>query len=215
MSDTPRLLGIDDALHIVQRLIDVSEARHVAFGEPIVLVGGSALAARSVRPFSENVDLWMPSFSDEVVHVVESEARAQWGPLVKLDVTSTENLWGNILVRDIALSPVVAHLTSSHGPIEVRALSIEDLFLLKLAAGRAKDLQDLSLLLAFTNAQQLIARFRTLSAWHGDRHALLGYADALVTWLVRDLGADPGATTGLGLPAFIQVALEEAHVDPG
>jgi len=206
------LLGFDDALEVIRRLVEVSEQRGQPFGAPIVLVGGSAMAARALRAFSEDVDLWTPQFSDEVVHDVERELRATWGPMVKLDVTSTENLWGPILLRDIAASPIVAHLDSQHGPVEVRALAIEDLFLLKLSAARTKDLDDLPLLAPRTSAERLIERFNQLVAWHGDRGAILGFADALMTRLVRDFGADASVCISqMRLSPHLLEALRESH----
>lgn len=206
------LLGFDDALAVVRRLVVLSEERGQPIGSPIVLVGGSAMAARGVRALSADVDLWTPSFSDDVVHEVEDELRTTWGALVKLDVTSTENLWGPILLRDIASSPVVAHVGAERGPVEVRALAIEDLYLLKLSAARTRDLDDLTLLAPRTSAARLVDRFNQLAAWHGDRGAVLGFADAFVTRLVADFGADATETISrLRLAPYMLEALRESH----
>jgi len=58
----------------------------------------------------------------------------------------------------------------------VEALRIEDLFWLKLASGRARDLDDLDLLAPRTTADALVARWNQLIKWHGERHAILGFA---------------------------------------
>lgn len=68
-----------------------------------------------------------------------------------------------------------------------------DLFLLKLASGRARDLPDLDLLAPRTTADALVDRWNQLIKWHGDRHAILGFADALVIQLGRLFGCDPVA----------------------
>jgi hypothetical protein len=103
-------------------------------------------------------------------------------------VTSGENVWGSILVRDIGESPVVGTLD---GQLEIRALKPEDLFLLKLASGRARDLADLDLIASRTGADALIDRWNQFVRWHGDRHAILGFADALLVHLKRLFGSEP------------------------
>jgi hypothetical protein len=104
-------------------------------------------------------------------------------------VTTGENVWGTILVRDIATSPLLGTIAG----LELRALRIEDLFLLKLASGRARDLSDLELLAQRTTADALVDRWNQLIKWHGDRHAVLGFADALVVQLEQRYGSDPVA----------------------
>jgi len=121
------------------------------------------------------------------VEIVEIEQRGVYGPSFRLDITSGENLWGSILVRDIVASPVVAQADASH---EVRALSVETLFVLKLASAREKDRQDLDLLARHTSSDAVIDRWNELIKWHGDRHAILGFADALVRELIRLYGID-------------------------
>lgn len=131
--------------------------------------------------------------STQVVHEVELELRARHGDRFRLDATSGENLWGPILVRDIGDSPEVAALTTPSGRYALRALSVEDLFLVKLAAGRSKDLDDLPLLAPHTSPAPLASRFNQLLKWHGDRGAILGYADAFVRALTDLYDVDPAA----------------------
>lgn len=159
---------------------------------PIVLVGGTALAGWQIRAYSRDVDLYMPEISADAVEIVEQELRARHGPSFRLDVTTGENVWGTILVRDIATSPVLGTISG----LELRALRIEDLFLLKLAAGRAQDLEDLELLALKTTAEALVDRWNQLIKWHGDRHAILGFADALVAQLQQRYGCEPVAIVG-------------------
>ena len=159
---------------------------------PIVLVGGTALAGWQIRAYSRDVDIYMPEISADAVEIVEQELRTVHGPAFRLDVTTGENLWGTILLRDIATSPVLGTVAG----LELRALRIEDLFLLKLSSGRARDLEDLALIAPRTTAEALVDRWNHIIKWHGDRQAILGFADALVLQLQQRYGRDPVATIG-------------------
>ncbi|HEX2689768.1 MAG TPA: hypothetical protein VHN14_24285 [Kofleriaceae bacterium] len=152
-----------------------------------MLVGGTALAGWQIRAYSHDVDIYMPEISTEAVEIVEQELRERHGASFRLDVTTGENVWGPILVRDIASSPSLGTIAD----LELRALRIEDLFLLKLASGRTRDLLDLDLLAPRTTADALVDRWNRLIKWHGERHAILGFADALVVQLRRLFGSDP------------------------
>lgn len=174
---------------MIARLVEVARSRGEVLRSPIVLVGGTALAGWQIRAYSRDVDIYMPEVSADAVELVEQEFRASRGASFRLDVTTGENVWGQILVRDIASSPVLGRVSD----LELRALRIEDLFLLKLASGRSRDLPDLDLLAPRTTADALVDRWNQLSKWHGDRHAILGFADALVIQLRRLFGADPVA----------------------
>jgi hypothetical protein len=189
IDDPTKLLSYDDALAVIARLVDVARSRGELLRSPIVLVGGTALAGWQIRAYSRDVDIYMPEISADAVELVELEFRARRGPSFRLDVTTGENVWGQILIRDIASSPVLGRISD----LELRALRIEDLFLLKLASGRTRDLPDLDLLAPRTTADALAARWNQLVKWHGDRHAILGFADALVVQLRRLFGSDPVA----------------------
>jgi len=91
---------------------------------PIVLVGGTALAGWRIRSHSHDVDIYIPEISADAVEIVEQEFRARHGASFRLDVTTGENVWGSILVRDIASSPTLGTIAD----LELRALRIEDLF---------------------------------------------------------------------------------------
>jgi hypothetical protein len=182
-----RPVSYDDALGAIRRIVDVAEERGETLGSPVVLVGGTAMAAWAVREHSNDVDLYVSDVPAESVEQVEAELRAVHGPTFRLDVTSGENVWGSILVRDIKSSPVVGTI----GDHEVRALSIEDLFLLKLASGRPRDLEDLDLLAPHTSIDALVTRWNELVRWHGARHAILGFAGAFVRLAQRLFAADP------------------------
>jgi len=150
----------------------------------VVLLEGTAMSAWQVRAQSRDVDLFTPEVPAEAVEAVERELRARYGDGFRLDVTSGENVWGSIIVRDITASPLVGAIDD----VQLRALSIEDLFLLKLASARHRDLADLDLLAPRTNADALITRWNQLVKWHGDRHAILGFADAFVVQMVKQYG---------------------------
>lgn len=154
-----------------------------------MLVGGTALAAWQVRAHSRDVDLYMPEISPDAVEIVEHEFRARHGESFRLDVTTGENVWGSILLRDIASSPLLGAIAG----LELRALRLEDLFLLKLATGRQRDHADLDLLAPRTTVDALVDRWNQLVKWHGDRQAILGFADALVAQLQRLFACDPVA----------------------
>lgn len=188
-----RLLDYDEVLEVVRRLMGRCGPGGGTVAGPVVLVGGSALAAHGVRPASEDVDVYAPHVDHQAVHELEAELRGQFGPTFRLDVTSTENLWGSILVRDIADSP-----PTPNGPPEgdLRVLAIEDLFVLKLAADRDKDRRDLPALAARSSAGALIARFNQLARWHGDRAALPGLADAFVGALGEAFGVPSEESLG-------------------
>jgi predicted nucleotidyltransferase len=170
----------------------VARARHEVLRSPIVLVGGTALAGWQIRAYSRDVDIYMPEISADAVEIVEQELRKVHGPAFRLDVTTGENLWGTILLRDIATSPVLGTVAG----LELRALRIEDLFLLKLSSGRARDMEDLALIAPRTTADALLDRWNHIIKWHGDRQAILGFADALVLQLQRRYARDPVGTIG-------------------
>jgi predicted nucleotidyltransferase len=186
---SPKTLSYDDALAVIERLVAVARSRGETLRSPIVLVGGTALAGWQIRAYSQDVDLYMPEISADAVEIVEQELRTRNGDAFRLDVTTGENIWGSILLRDIASSPRLGDIAG----LELRALRIEDLFLLKLASGRTQDVSDLDLLAPRTSADALVDRWNQLVKWHGDRHAILGFADALVVHLQRLFGCGPTA----------------------
>ena len=207
-----KLLSYDDALIVIARLVEVARSRGERLRSPIVLVGGTALAGWRIRAYSHDVDIYMPEISADAVEIVEKELRARYGPTFRLDVTTGENVWGSILLRDIGSSPVLGTIDD----LELRALRVEDLFLLKLASGRERDLDDLELIAPRTTANALVARWNQLIKWHGDRHAILGFADALVDQLRQRFGCDPLEIIGrLEVTAGHRALLLEAYGGKG
>ena len=212
IDEPAKLLSYDDALVAIARLVEVARSRGEVLRSPSVLVGGTALAGWQIRAYSHDVDLYMPEISADAVEIVEQELRARYGATFRLDVTTGENVWGAILVRDIGSSPVLGTIAG----LELRALRIGDLFLLKLASGRKRDLEDLELIAPRTTADALVDRWNQLIKWHGDRHAILGYADALVEQLQRRFGCDPLAIIArLEVTAGHRALLLDAYRDKG
>jgi predicted nucleotidyltransferase len=207
------VLTLDEAVRITEELV----RRSVAAGEPIdttlIMVGGTALAAHGVRDLSEDVDLFARTFSADLVVTLEAEEKARHGAAFKLDVTPAENLWGSILVRDIEQDArmLVKAFEVAGRRYEIRALGIETLFLLKIAAGRERDREDLPLLAQRTSADGVIARFNTLVRWHGDLKALAAFADGVVTRLRSLFGCGPEVIDRLEVPDFLRRMLWEAN----
>jgi len=203
-----RLLRYQDVLEVIERLVEVGRTRGDEVREPLVLVGGSAMAARGIRAESVDVDLFAPNVSPDVAHEAERALAARFGAAFRLDVTGVANLWGPIMIRDIGDAPVVP---DRPGGLILRALSVEDLFLLKLQAGRDKDRDDLALLAAQTSSEALIGRFGQLAAWHGNRAELMRFADDVVRELAARYGADPRRVIAeVAVPEYVRAALRDA-----
>ncbi len=206
-----KLLSYAEALEVIRRLVEVARARGETLQSPIVLVGGTAMAGWQLRSHSHDVDLYMPEVSAEAIELVEREFRARYGEQFRLDVTSGENIWGEILIRDISSSPAMGSIEG----IDLRALRIEDLFLVKLSAGRLRDLADLDLIAPRTTAAALVDRWNQLSKWHGNRHAILGFADGLVGRLVTHYGSKPlDIIAALTLTTGQRELLNETYGEP-
>ena len=200
-------------LEVVRRLIEVSEQRGEPLKGVIVLVGGSAMAAHGIRAESLDVDVYTPMVGEQAVAQVEAEFRARYGPGFRLDVKTVENIWGLILIRDLGEAPQVAEIETAPGrTCVVRALSVEDLYVLKVASGRRRDSDDLPLLAPRTSADAIIARFNMLLAGIGDRAAIPGIADALVGNLVAHYHVAAALIIdGLAVSGELKEDLREAH----
>jgi hypothetical protein len=207
------MLAIQDALTVIRKLIERSRALNAPIHDTIIIVGGTALSAHGIRTFTEDVDLYLKAFSDEAVFQLEQELKPIYGQQFRLDVTATENLWGAILLRDIAeYSPIYQILEVAGQSFVIKTLSIEDLFLVKLGADREKDRQDLPLLAARTTADALIARFNIVIQWHGQRPAVPRFADEFVRQLETRYGLDPAKSIPqLDLSPFIKELLWQAY----
>ena len=207
------MLAIQDALTVIRALIERCNQLGFPIHQTIVAVGGTALAAHGIRPESEDVDLYVRTFSEDAVFQLERELKPVFGEKFRLDVTATENLWGAILLRDIEEhSPVYQTLEVAGQSFIIKALSIEDLFLIKLSADREKDRRDLPLLAAKTTAEALIARFNVITPWHGNRPELPRYADEFARQLEKHYALAPSRSLPeLKLPTFMLEMLWQAY----
>lgn len=209
-------LGLEEALEIVSDLVRRHVARH---GEPphtIVLAGGSALAAHAIRLRSIDVDLYLSTLDDDLVAATEDAARRLHGPDFRLDATSVDTLWGSIQVRDIAHSPVVAELDIEGARVPVRALTPETLYVLKAAAGRQRDQDDLTLIARHTTPERVLVRAREMLPWVGDRARLPDYLHRLSQSIAPAYGWPlERIDASLGLPVSIQARLDERRSAEG
>ena len=204
-------------LQVVQELLERHDRAGLLTRDPgVVLVGGNALMAHQIRMASGDVDLYFPHYSADIVREVEREGQTTYGADFRLDVTATENLWGMVLIRDIDEDSVDVQkgVIPTHKNWHLKALSLETLFLIKLDAGREKDLGDLPLIAAKTTAERICRRFGVLVPWHGTPQAVPGYADRLVQKLHTLYGipeSEVVAHIRPALPRFIGAMLEEIY----
>ena len=199
-----------EVLKVVARFLEAASEAGLPVAEPIVLVGGSALAAHGVREDSLDVDIYTPNPPHDVVFRVEKELEAVYGEGFRLDVTGTENVWGNVLLRDIGSSPEVAIIESDGRRVRLQALRLEDVFLLKISAGRKKDRADIALLGRILSVTAVVSRFNQVLPWYGGT-GVMGFADDVVSELIG-CGANAAELIAqLGVPEYIRAALAEAH----
>ncbi len=173
----------EDVFRVLERLLRMSIEQNEPFMEPIVMVGGTAMIAHELRKQSFDVDLFVRDFSIDIVRRVETEFRAEYGDAFRIDVTSIENIWGFIMLRDIADAEPDSEIRIEDRCYTLRKLSIEDLFFLKLDSGREKDIADLSILIGHTDMNRLVDRFNIIWKWHGDPDGVLGLADEFVSFM--------------------------------
>jgi hypothetical protein len=143
---------------------------------------------------------------------VEARLKLRYGNLFKIDATAAENIWGQIIIRDIASSPDISKLDIGGRSLVVKALTPEDLYLLKLYAGREKDRVDLELLKPRVDFDKLTTRFGDYLGWHPDPHHLIGYVDQFVQDAGSRWGQDELALIDrLVVSKFVKEALREAR----
>lgn len=172
-------LGFEEAAAIVAELAEACALRTGELPETIVMVGGTALAARAVRALSYDVDVYLDRLDDDAIAAVAAKYARRYGPSFKIDATPSETIWGAIAIRDIAASPLVARAETRFGPVEIRALTVETLYLVKAAADRDKDRTDLVSLAAHTDYASVVERARTVFPWYGDRGAFPDFVERL------------------------------------
>lgn len=181
-----------DTTQIVDDLIRRHEDINGLHGGQIILVGGSAMLAHSVRISSGDVDIFSPDLNADIVLDMESDLQKKLGEDFRIDLTPTENLWGNLLIRDIAVrSPLLRRVETSTSCWDIKALDVETLFLVKLEAGRKKDMEDLIVIAPKTDVERLTARFNEMVKWHGLPDAVIGYADRFIEKMQQLYAEEP------------------------
>jgi hypothetical protein len=206
------LINANEAIDVVRRVLNRATARGQAIPGFVVLVGGTSMAVNAVRDQSEDVDFYSPVALDDAAMDVERELRPIYGKAFKIDITVGENIWGDILIKDIAQSPETQTMDIAGTTVSIRALPPADLFLLKLASGRTKDEADLDMLVKHLDAKCLISRFNQMIKWHGNRSAVLGYTDSFVIRLVQSYSVDArNLIAQLEVADYIKDELLETH----
>ncbi len=184
--DGPEHLALADALDVIRDLLHEQFRLTGRLPKTIVTVGGTALAAQRIRERSDDVDLYMSEMEDAAVAAVQDKYRRKHGHSFKIDATPVNTLWGDIAVNDIDQSPTIATLDVDGHAVEIRALSAETMYLLKVAAYRTKDIPDLPLIAARCSSQSLLARAKQVFPWYADRSAFPEYAERLARCIARD-----------------------------
>ena len=117
---------------------------------------------------------------------VQEKYRRKHGHAFKIDATAVNTLWGDIAVNDIDQSPTIAMLDVDGHAVEIRALSAETMYPLKVAAYRTKDIPDLPLIAERCSSQSILIRAKQIFPWYADRSAFPEYAERLARCIARD-----------------------------
>lgn len=202
------------ALDAIGRILKRMREAGEALPETIVLVGGSALAFHGIRLVSRDVDFYASNLPEEPVFRVENELREIFGRTFKIDTTASANIWGSIFIKDIEESPIVTILDVEGTCVSIRALSVNDLYVIKLHADREKDLRDLPGIAEKTEFSSLVVRFNQLLQWHGNQNEKLQLVDRFIERALWDFGvAGPEAIEQLDVPEFVKDMLRERWSD--
>lgn len=210
MNDARNTVDWDTTQRILRDLIE-AHSRAGRAGQ-IVVVGGSAMLAHQIRISSGDLDVYSPVFDQDIVQDVEERYQSTLGDDFRIDATSTENIWGAILIRDIEKdSPIMGHIDTASGRWTLRTMSIETLFLVKMEAGRAKDHEDLPGIARRTSMEKVADRFVRLAPWHGIPDALAGFADRFIGKAQELWGAPPEKTLSRIAPGLPKRVLRMLH----
>jgi len=101
---------------------------------------------------------------------------------------------------------------------EQRQIPFEEPIVMVGGTGREKDQDDLFALYERTDVDALIDRFNVIWKWHGNRDAVLGYADRFVAALCQFADVPPlDVIARLTLPAYVLKLLYETwnNLSPG
>jgi hypothetical protein len=186
--DDQEKLDLKDALKVIQDLLREQLRISGRLPETVVTVGGTALAALLIRERSSDVDLYMSEIDDTAIATVTKKYRARYGFGFKIDATPGNTLWGDFAINDIDQSPTVTTIQIDKYKVSIRALSPETLYLIKVAADRAKDRPDVPLIALKCSYDSLLQRALRLFPWYGDRSAFPEYVERLARAVARDFG---------------------------
>ena len=149
-----QLIDHKTAIAIIRELATNYLHVHGSVPSTIIVVGGTAMALRGLRDESEDVDIFHPS---DALRVIAEDIEQQSG--FRIDVTSKNNLWGELRIRDIEQDAEVVESLEIEGfVVDIAAISPETLFVIKASSMREKDRDDLPLLTAATTQQEVIMR---------------------------------------------------------
>ncbi len=209
MNEDPTL-GFDDALVVVRDLVEEFTASTGRLIRSIVAVGGTALAAHAIRERSGDVDLYLSDIDDDVLDRVRLKFVPVYGQSFKIDATPSNTVWGAIALLDIEESPTVRLLATRIGTVSIRALTPETLYIMKVAANRAKDQPDLAALADRTHYEAVVRRARIVFPWYADRGGFPEQVERLARYLARDFRVPlEQVDIDLALPLSIQVKIRE------
>ncbi len=123
----------------------------------IIVVGGTAMSLRRLRDESEDVDIFYP---DDAFRTITEDLERRSG--FRIDVTSKNNLWGQLEIHDIEHDAQVVESVDIGFAVDIAAISPETLFVIKSSSMRDKDRSDLGLLMGVTTPAQIMARAECL-----------------------------------------------------
>ena len=192
---TPETIDRSQAVEVIRELAQRYVAKHERPPRTIIVVGGTALAMRGLRDQSSDIDI----FQDEDAFAeVARELETMSGH--KIDVTNDYRLWGGLDVYDIESDAEVMETLDVEGfSVDIAAISVETLFVIKASSMRDKDRADLPAIMAATTPERIMERTQSLVLALDDRYLeeeVLGCVISEIQLVVLDL-VQPGwfATT--------------------
>jgi hypothetical protein len=188
MDDESKKVALADAIETLRALLCEQLKLTGRLPKTVVTVGETALAALSIRAQSDDLDVYMSELDDTAVSTVQEIFRQKLGPNFKIDATPVNTIWGAFAVQDIDESPPVETLDIEGTPVQIRALSAETLYLIKVAADRPKDRDDVVLIGAKCTYESVLARAKRTFAWYADRSAFPEFVERLARCMARDFG---------------------------
>jgi hypothetical protein len=210
VNDSASKVHLDDVLGFIRELAQIHLDRHGSIPEIIVAVGGTALAAHHIRDASHDVDLYLSDVDDDIVETLNKAGYDKFGPQFRLDVTPVNTIWGYMAIKDIEQSPPFDTIVVGGRSVVLRALTLETCYLLKAAAGRERDLHDLSAIAPHVTFDSVVQRANQTLGWIGDRKRLPEYLETLSRMLVRDFRKSLAETdSAIAMPDAVRIKITE------